>query len=53
MVKWTRNVRSGEDMGIKDERDEDESLGEEHGEKTCGRERIKEWRGQVMETKKV
>jgi len=53
MVKWTRNVRSGEDMGIKDERNEDESLGEEHGEKTCGRERIKEWRGQVMETKKV
>jgi len=33
MVKPTRNVRSGEDMGIKDERDEDEGPGDEHGEK--------------------
>jgi len=33
VVKWTRNMRSGEDMCIKDKRNEDDGSGEEHGEK--------------------
>ena len=57
VMKRTRNVRSGEDKGIKDEGDEDEGPGDEHGGKKPaegeGKERIKEWREQVMERKKV
>lgn len=32
-MKWSGNVRSGEDMGIKDEGNDDESPGDEHGDK--------------------